>query len=118
MNSHRRESANTGVKRIRLQLHGNDGEPSVLRPVEEIWANVEDQELANFAFDAHQVRDAINQRLFDLNKRQRIDTVDAVELLHAIGRYVALHPLDGQATSGASSSSLPARRLPDAEKKR
>ena len=80
-----------------------------------IRGRMTDQELANFAFDAHRIKAAINQRLEDRGKRQRIDIMDAVELLHAIGRYAAWHlPPDGQATSGASSS-LPARRLPDAE---
>jgi hypothetical protein len=70
--------------------------------------------LLYFANEAKRVRDAINERYRARGKLERIDTMDAVELLHAIGRYAAWHlPLDGQATSGASSS-LPARRLPDA----
>lgn len=39
-----------------------------------------------FANDAKRVRDAINERYRARGKRQRIDVMDAVEILWAIGR--------------------------------
>jgi hypothetical protein len=46
-----------------------------------------DQELKDFANDAKRLRDAINERYRERGKRQRIDAMDAVELLHAIAKY-------------------------------
>lgn len=53
-----------------------------------------DQALADLAYHAKKLERAYAERQYKAGKRQRIDRMDAVEILHAIARYMVIHNVE------------------------
>lgn len=54
----------------------------------------EDQALADIAYHAKKLTKAYAERQYKAGKRQRIDRMDSVEILHAIARYMTIHNIE------------------------
>ena len=56
--------------------------------------NQEDQSLSDLAYHAKELTKAYAEKQYKAGKRQRIDRMDAVEILHAIARYMVIHNVE------------------------